>query len=89
MDELQEKGFQLEQLRAEKQTLEDENRRILNKALSHDEASEMTRAKQEVALKEQELKRLRQKMTTVRPQRKPRPCVPIPTAVAPSAALCC
>eukprot|EP00966_Prymnesium_polylepis_P245066 5668391-Prymnesium_polylepis.1 len=41
----------------------------------------MTRAKQEVALKEQELKRLRQKMTTVRPQRKPRPCVPIPTAV--------
>ena len=31
-DELSEKGFQLEQLRAEKTTLEDENRRILAKA---------------------------------------------------------
>ena len=30
-DELQEKSFQLEQLRAEKVTLEDENRRILAK----------------------------------------------------------
>ncbi|KAL1530447.1 hypothetical protein AB1Y20_001350 [Prymnesium parvum] len=63
-DELQEKSFQLEHLRTEKESLEDENRRILAKALSHEEASEVTKAKQELGMKEQELKRLRQKLAS-------------------------
>ena len=51
-EEANEKTLEIENLRAELAALQDDNRKVLSKAFSNDDAGEVARQRQEVALRE-------------------------------------
>ena len=58
-EESEEKSREIERLRQELVALQDDNRRVLSKAFSNDDAGELARLRQELALKDAELRKLR------------------------------
>eukprot|EP00665_Eupelagonemidae_sp_cell47_P009188 gene9188-5256_t len=61
-EDVEEKALAIEGLVAEKAALEDENRRILAKAFSNDDAGEISRTRSEVALRDAEIARLKERL---------------------------
>ena len=58
-EESEEKSREIERLRQELLALQDDNRRVLSKAFSNDDAGEIARARQELALRDAEIKKLK------------------------------
>ena len=57
--ESEEKTRQIEKLKQELVALQDDNRRVLSKAFSNDDASDLARVKQEMAIRDAEVKKLK------------------------------
>ena len=61
-EESEEKSRMIEKLKQELLALQDDNRRVLSKAFSNDDASDLARAKQEVAIRDAEVKKLKEQI---------------------------
>ena len=65
-EEANERALEIESLKAELHCLQEENRRLISKAFSNDDAGEIARQKQELAMRDAKIKKLQEEAEALR-----------------------